>query len=95
MEELIELWKKFKEDTREDMLKIKEFLNSTEKSKNERTTKGLSSETTQKKSHSRREIYGKMRLLVKEIMEKEKISRAQAYRKAKIKLLNEVSLPEV
>jgi len=93
MEELIELWKKFREDIREDMLKIKEFLNSTEKLKNDRTIKGLSGETTQKKSHSRREIYGKMRLLVKEIMEKEKISRAQAYRKAKIKL-NETSLPE-
>ena len=94
MEDLVELWKKFKEDTREDMIKVKEFLNSVEKTKIEKPIKNLSDETS-KISHGRREIYGKMRHLVREIMEKENISRAQAYRKAKIRLLNETSLPEV
>jgi len=91
----MDLWKKFKEDTREDMLKIKEFLRSTENLKNDELTKDLSNEISQDKSHNRREIYGKMRCLVKEIMEKEQVSRAQAYRKAKMKLLNETSLSKV
>jgi ElaB/YqjD/DUF883 family membrane-anchored ribosome-binding protein len=36
---------------------------------------------------SRKKIYGRLRDLVKEIMEKENLSRAQAYRKAKKRLL--------
>ena len=35
----------------------------------------------------RKEIYGKMRDLVKEIMERENVSRAQAYRRAKKRFL--------
>jgi uncharacterized protein YaaR (DUF327 family) len=87
-----ELWKKFKEDTREDLLMIKDFLESFEKSKNNRLTKSSPNETSKKIYHKRQEIYGKMRNLVKEIMEKENISRAQAYRRAKMKFLNETSL---
>ena len=42
-----------------------------------------------KTSHSeRKKTYGKMRDLVKEIMEKEHLSRAQAYRKAKKRILS-------
>ena len=94
MEDLVELWKKFKEDTREDMIKVKEFLSSVEETKKEKPVRNFSNETTNKISHGRREIYGKMRHLVKEIMENENISRAQDYRKAKIRLLNETSLLE-
>jgi hypothetical protein len=42
-----------------------------------------------KKKHSpRKKIYGKLTSLVKEIMEKENLSRAQAYRVAKKRILN-------
>jgi len=89
-----ELWKKFKEDTKEDLEKINEFLNSLEKSKTRKKNielKSSLSETSMKISHERREIYGKLRDMVKQIMEKEKISRAQAYRRAKLLMLNETS----
>lgn len=90
-----ELWKKFKEDTKQDLVEIHEFLNSLEKSrirkKNRELNKSLFNETSIKISHERREIYGKLRDIVKSIMEKENISRAQAYRKAKLLMLNETS----
>jgi len=90
-----ELWKKFKEDTKEDMMKINEFLVSLENSKNRKKYKEINessvNETSVKISHERREIYGKLRDLVKQIMEKEKISRAQAYRRAKLLLINETT----
>lgn len=45
-----------------------------------------------KKSLSnRKKIYGKLRDVVKEIMKKENVSRAQAYRKAKKRILNDKS----
>ena len=49
-----------------------------------------SNETFNKKPKisSRKKIYGKLKDIVKEIMEKENLSRAQAYRKAKKRLLN-------
>lgn len=90
-----ELWKKFKEDTKEDLEKINEFLVSLEKSKTRKKDIGLNkssfNETSTMISHERREIYGKLRDMVRQIMEKEKISRAQAYRRAKLLMLNETS----
>ena len=41
-----------------------------------------------KKTSPRKKIYGKLTSLVKEIMEKENLSRAQAYRVAKKRILN-------
>ena len=134
-----DIWKKFKEETKEHMQKINEFLNEVssiekpkliepekpslipnfekinetsanetsqmpqqtvwiEKSPNEisgETSKipeqiqqvVLENETSQNSKLTRKEVYGKMRELVKEIMEKENVSRAQAYRKAKKRLL--------
>jgi len=40
-------------------------------------------ENNKSEKPSRKKIYGKLRDLVKEIMEKENVSRAQAYRRAK------------
>ena len=98
-----DLWKKFKEETQEHIQKINEFLSeisSDEKSHtkeieviNDETSKVneqveqvvLDNETS---DISRKNIYGKLRDLVKEIMEKEHVSRAQAYRKAKKRILN-------
>ena len=96
-----DLWKKFKEETQEHMQKINEFLNETssnEKSlqdemeiaKNE--TSKINEQTQQivldnEISFERKKIYGKLKDLVVEIMENEHMSRAQAYRKAKKKIL--------
>ena len=44
-------------------------------------------EKNETKKIERKKIYGKLKDLVKEIMEKENLSRAQAYRRAKKKLL--------
>ncbi len=47
-----------------------------------------SENVSQKKKHlPRKKIYGKLKDVVKEIMEKENVSRAQAYRKAKKRFL--------
>lgn len=125
-----DIWKKFKEETKEHIQKINEFLNETssiEKPKliepekpslipnSEKINETSANETSQQtvwiekspseilnetsklseeiqqvvleneksQQSSRKEVYGKMRNLVKEIMEKENVSRAQAYRKAK------------
>jgi len=110
-----DLWKKFKQETKEDLLKIKEFLNETSlNEKSEQVAKRISrhlvldektvlaiknanerlDETSIKQINEksqkipRKKIYGKLKDLVKEIMEKENLSRAQAYRKAKERLIN-------
>jgi len=97
-----EVWKRFKQETKEDLLKIKEFLNETSlNEKSDQQTKRISrhlvldKETLtaikankKPKASSRKKIYGRLKNLVKEIIEKENISRAQAYRKAKSRLLN-------
>jgi hypothetical protein len=125
-----DLWKKFKEETREDVLKINEFLNLDKESeddtldetslnetfsqfceevrslisdvkliKDEKSQRikpiveNSTNETSIKQNtsnnsiisdrSSRKDVYGKMRNLVRDIMEKDHLSRAQAYRKAK------------
>jgi hypothetical protein len=91
-----DLWKKFKEETKEHMQKINEFLNETsldEKSHPiETETKDETSEMEQVQQivldnetsdNSRKNIYGKLKYIVDEIMKREHVSRAQAYRKAK------------
>ena len=110
-----DLWKKFKQETKEDLLKIKEFLNETSlNEKSDQVAKRISrhlvldeetvlaiknanerlDETSIKQINEksqkipRKKIYGKLKDLVKEIMEKENLSRAQAYRKAKERLIN-------
>jgi len=120
-----DLWKKFKEETREHMQKINEFLD--EKSSDENSTKEIKNEISlnteqqvvlnnetseidklpkqifiekdetskliqemfpaKKYLPERKDIYGKLKEIVKEIMEKEHVSRAQAYRKAKKRIL--------
>jgi hypothetical protein len=92
-----DLWKKFKEETKEHIQKINEFLNETssgEKSHPSETVE-IKDETSDMKQiqqivldnetsdNSRKNIYGKLKDTVKEIMEREHVSRAQAYRKAK------------
>ena len=58
----------------------KETVTAVEKSKNKSQAK--------KKHSPRKKIYGKLTTLVKEIMEKENLSRAQAYRVARKRILN-------
>lgn len=115
-----DIWKKFKDETKEHVEKINEFLNEkplNEKSQliepekhleilnnetseisqpvvwreaskvNEQVQQIVLEENEKSKESSRKEVYGKMRDLVKEIMEKENVSRAQAYRRAKKRLL--------
>ena len=95
-----DLWKKFKEETQENMRKINEFLNET--SSNEKSQPNepgiIKSETSKigeqivledEKSISRKVVYGKLKNLVKDIMERENVSRAQAYRKAKKRILKD------
>jgi hypothetical protein len=102
-----DLWKKFKEETKEHMEKINEFLKerslNNENISNETKVEAkpevklnneisqqivLEDETSKNEiSHvSRKDSYGKLKNLVKEIMEKEHVSRAQAYRRAKKRL---------
>lgn len=102
-----DLWKKFKQETKEDLSKINEFLNEiSHLEKSHQTTKRISrhlildKETLtaieninkkpqrKNKTSSRKKIYGKLKDLVKEIMERENLSRAQAYRVAKKRLVN-------
>lgn len=94
-----DLWKKFKEETQEQMQKINEFLDEKSSSKkshdetiknetskvNEQIKQIVLDETTEA---SRKDIYGKLKDMVRDIMEKEHVSRAQAYRKAKRRILN-------
>ena len=82
-----DLWKKFKEETSEDLNKIRSFLNEmshSEKSFERKIVKHKASKPkASKKMTPRKKIYGKLSTLVKEIMEKENLSRAQAYRVAR------------
>ena len=82
-----DLWKKFKEETSEDLNKIRSFLNEMsqgEKSFERKIVKRKPSKPKEsKKTTPRKKIYGKLSTLVKEIMEKENLSRAQAYRVAR------------
>ena len=92
-----DLWKKFKEETQESMRKINEFLNETssdEKSHPSEVAR-IKDETSEMEQvqqivldnetsdNSRKNIYGKLKDVVEEIMKREHVSRAQAYRKAK------------
>ena len=100
-----DLWKKFKEETREHMQKINDFLHEKSLEEKNRLTEQekirnemsntiqqtqqivlnedelINSQFPEKKS------YGKLKNMVKEIMEKENLSRAQAYRLAKKRIL--------
>jgi len=106
-----DLWEKYKQETKEHLQKINEFLDeNTDKEKAnsspgttaepddvasqdvkqtvEETTKQVEQavwiEKSNENSHaSRKNAYGNLKDSVKEIMEKEHVSRAQAYRKAK------------
>jgi hypothetical protein len=109
------LWKKFKQETEKDMLKIRNFLD--EISFNETSPKEIKTipakrisrhlvldketltaintkpkvskkKSQKRKASPRKKIYGKLSNLVKEIMETENLSRAQAYRVARKRLLN-------
>ena len=88
-----DLWQKFKEETTEDLNKIKNFLNEMsqdEKSLEKKIVKHLSPKPARpvKTRTPRKKIYGKLKDLVQEIMEKENLSRAQAYRVARKRLDN-------
>lgn len=83
-----DLWKKFKDETTEDLNKIKNFLDEMshdEKSFERKIVRKIAPKQPSggKKHSSRKKIYGKLSNLVKEIMEKENLSRAQAYRVAR------------
>jgi len=100
-----DLWKKFKKETKDDLSKINEFLESVnEKSHTENLNETshiedqasknmvldknnlISDEKIKNensKKTSRKEVYGKLKDTVKELMEKQGLSRAQAYRRAK------------
>jgi hypothetical protein len=96
-----ELWKKFKEETKEDMEKIGEFLRESrfvkpmEKEPNsfqpqplEKIERNISQQIVLDDENSKKDVssnknYGSLTKTVKEIMAKEHISRAQAYRRAK------------
>ena len=96
-----DLWKKFKEETQEHLQKINEFLSEISSDEKSHTKEIVVNDETSKVNEqveqvvldnetsdtSRKNIYGKLRNLVKEIMEKEHVSRAQAYRKAKKRIL--------
>ncbi len=98
-----DLWKKFREETKDHMERINAFLkersqnngkNSSEvkvevKLGNEISQQIVLDDETSKNeiSHvSKKDNYGRLKDLVKEIMEKEHVSRAQAYRRAKKRL---------
>lgn len=89
-----DLWQKFKEETTEDMSKIRNFLNEIsqdEKSLEKKIVKRIApkaSSSNKPKQTPRKKIYGKLKDMVNEIMEKENLSRAQAYRVAKKRLDN-------
>jgi hypothetical protein len=106
-----DLWRKFKQETENDLMKIRDFLDeisSDETSPKEITPSPkrvsrhlvLDKETVtaienskkksqaKKKTSPRKKIYGKLTTLVKEIMENENLSRAQAYRIAKKRIAN-------
>lgn len=90
-----DLWQKFKSETSEDLNKIKNFLDeishneTSTKEKTKRNTVSKAKKSSEKIEHvPRKKIYGKLRGLVKEIMEKENLSRAQAYRLARKRLDN-------
>ena len=81
-----DLWQKFKEETTEDLKKIRNFLDEmsqNEKSLEKKLEKSIVSKEKKLLKTPRKEIYGKMRDLVNDIMEKENLSRAQAYRLAR------------
>ncbi len=95
-----DLWKKFKEETQESMRKINEFLNETSSNEKSQTSEleVIKDETSKigeqiviedEKSISRKNVYGKLKDVVKDIMERENVSRAQAYRKAKKRILKD------
>jgi hypothetical protein len=119
-----EMWKKFKQETREDLEKINSFLQEPslvkpldkepnifqpkplEKIDQEISNQivlgdGKSQVVTQVQNCvpnmqncvpdvSRKKVYGSLKDIVKELMQKENVSRAQAYRKAK-RILEEKS----
>jgi hypothetical protein len=106
-----DLWRKFKEDTKEDMQKIHAFVkemntripmqenpNPFQPQRIENVEAEISQQIVLDDEKSKNETcdvskkisYGSMSGLVKEIMDKYQISRAQAYRKAK-KLISEKS----
>ena len=92
-----DLWHKFKSETADDLNKIRNFLEeishnetSFEKKIKKRIVPKEKTASTEKskKQSQRKKIYGKLKDHVKEIMEKENLSRAQAYRVAKKRLDN-------
>jgi len=92
-----DLWQKFKDETTEDLKKIRNFLNeiSRDETSFEKKIKmhiapkeKTVSDEKIKKHTPRKKIYGKLKNHVKEIMEKENLSRAQAYRVARKRLDN-------
>jgi putative heme degradation protein len=88
-----DLWQKFKEETTEDLSKIKNFLNEMshdEKSLEKKIAKRIvpKAASSVKSKTPRKKIYGKLKDLVQEIMKKENLSRAQAYRVARKRLDN-------
>ena len=84
-----DIWQRFKQETEHDVNKIRNFLN--EMSHNEKSPRKIVAKRVESvavshkpKAHSeRKKIYGKLKDLVKELMERENLSRAQAYRVAK------------
>ncbi|MBN2202937.1 MAG: hypothetical protein JW700_02025 [Candidatus Aenigmarchaeota archaeon] len=84
------LWLKFKNETKDDLSKIRSFLD--EISHHEKSQKTIAKpkktvKTTRKAKPKamtpRKKIYGKLKDIVNQIMEAENLSRAQAYRVAK------------
>ncbi|MFH0929505.1 MAG: hypothetical protein V1818_04105 [Candidatus Aenigmatarchaeota archaeon] len=90
-----DLWHKFKQETKDDLKKIRGFLDEiSHHEKSQKTVKRTKNVAlgvaTKKKPASkpktvtpRKKIYGKLKDLVNEIMEAENLSRAQAYRVAR------------
>ena len=85
-----DVWQKFKSETSDDLKKIRNFLNEIshdEKSIEKKIVKRITSKVSEKRT-PRKKIYGKLKDMVQEIMEKENLSRAQAYRVARKRLDN-------
>lgn len=89
-----DLWHKFKQETKDDLQKIRGFLDEiSHHEKSQRTVAVVKRVAHVKKKSSkpktstpRKKIYGKLKDLVNEIMEAENLSRAQAYRVARKRL---------
>lgn len=98
-----DLWYRFRQETKDDLDKIRSFLDEIshhEKSQKtvpevKKTVVAARKSSEKKKTPKgivtpRKKIYGKLKDIVNEIMEVENLSRAQAYRVARKRMVNTI-----